>query len=229
MFWFKGRGFFPCAGSYRFCFRGSRRFNRRGDKSLLSVFLKPFGSEVAWPRLSGLRSEAATGRPLRARSKPSVQPHSLTPHGWHHDMRWGERKNSSFPSPEETPDSCRPLKEESGEKRGGERKQVKEGEKRSHHQRGSGRCGGFAPSSPPCPFEPSALYLEGIMSVALGLSSLSIRTHVWFPWQLFLSFSTLSCSYLSLRNLLWFPWMQFDRRLLGYLYSSPALRTTFSA
>lgn len=35
MLWFKGRVFFP---SHRFCFRGSRRFSRRCDKSLLSVF-----------------------------------------------------------------------------------------------------------------------------------------------------------------------------------------------
>lgn len=72
---------------------------------------------MAWPRLSGLLSGAAMGRSVWARSKPSVQPHSVSPHGWHHDMWSGERKNSSCP-PSERPDSCSPLKEESGENRG---------------------------------------------------------------------------------------------------------------
>lgn len=90
-------------------------------------------------------------------------------------MRSGERKNSSCP-PSERLDSCSPLKEESGKTEGGERKQVKEGEKRSR-QRGPGRCGGFALSSRALLFEPSWLDLEGITTVALRLSSPGILTN----------------------------------------------------
>lgn len=167
---------------------------------------------MAWPRLSGLRSEAATGRPFRAHSKPSVQPHSPTPHGWHHDMRCGERKNSSCPLPEETPDSCRPLKEESGEKTGWGKKTSERGREKKPSAR-VWQVWWFCSvitALPVWTFSGES----GRDYVALGLSSLSILTHVWFPWQLFLSFSTLYDSYLSLQNhpSLVIEWMHSDRR-----------------